>query len=84
MTEKGKQAGMGAGMFGGAGVSGLLALGALTAAIIAALATGDGGVARGADRRRRLCARSRGCSRCTGRQKMRAGDAAGTDRQSRV
>ena len=40
MAEKGKQAGLGAGMFGGAGVFGLLALGALTAAIIAALATG--------------------------------------------
>jgi hypothetical protein len=39
MTEKGKQAGLGAGMFGGAGVSGLLALGALTASVIAALAT---------------------------------------------
>ena len=40
MAEKGKQAGLGAGMFGGAGVAGLLALGALTAALIAALATG--------------------------------------------
>lgn len=39
MTEKGKQAGIGAGMFGGAGVFGLLALGALTACVIAALAT---------------------------------------------
>lgn len=37
MTEKGKKAGIGAGMFGGAGVVGLLALGALTAAIILAL-----------------------------------------------
>jgi len=40
MTEKGKQAGMGFGMFGGAGIFGCLALGALTACIIAALATG--------------------------------------------
>lgn len=32
MTEKGKRAGIGAGMFGGAGVVGLLALGALTGA----------------------------------------------------
>jgi hypothetical protein len=40
MAEKGKQAGIGAGMFGGAGVAGLLALGALTASLIAALATG--------------------------------------------
>jgi uncharacterized membrane protein YqjE len=40
MAEKGKQAGLGAGMFGGAGVFTLLALGALTACIIAALATG--------------------------------------------
>jgi uncharacterized membrane protein YqjE len=39
MTEKGKRAGIGAGMFGGAGVFGLLALGALTACLIAALAT---------------------------------------------
>ncbi len=40
MTEKGKQAGLGAGMLGGAGLFGVLALGALTACIIAALATG--------------------------------------------
>src|SRR5688500_16317943 len=40
MTEKGKQAGLGAGMFGGAGASALLGLGALTAAAIAALDTG--------------------------------------------
>ena len=39
MTEKGKQLGVGAGMFGGAGVIGLLALGSLTACLIAALAT---------------------------------------------
>ncbi len=37
MAEKGKQAGKGAGMFGGAGVVGLLALGALTAALILGL-----------------------------------------------
>jgi Putative Actinobacterial Holin-X, holin superfamily III len=36
---KGKKAGMGAGMFGGAGVLGLYAVGALTATIILALAT---------------------------------------------
>ncbi len=40
MTEKGKKAGIGVGMFGGAGVVALLALGALTACLIAALATG--------------------------------------------
>jgi hypothetical protein len=39
MTVKGKQAGVGVGMFGGAGVSALLGLAALTAAAIAALAT---------------------------------------------
>jgi uncharacterized membrane protein YqjE len=39
MAEKGKQAGKGAGMFGGAGVVGFLALGALTAALILALDT---------------------------------------------
>jgi uncharacterized membrane protein YqjE len=39
MAEKGKQAGLGAGMFGGAGLFGLLALGALTTCAIAALAT---------------------------------------------
>jgi len=37
--EKGKKAGIGAGMFGGAGVMGLYAVGALTATIILALAT---------------------------------------------
>ena len=37
MAEKGKRAGMGAGMFGGAGVAGLLALIALTITLIAAL-----------------------------------------------
>jgi hypothetical protein len=40
VTQKGKQAGIGAGMFGGAGVAGLLALGSLTACLIALLATG--------------------------------------------
>jgi uncharacterized membrane protein YqjE len=39
IAEKGKQAGLGAGMFGGAGLAGLLALGALTTCVIAALAT---------------------------------------------
>jgi uncharacterized membrane protein YqjE len=39
LTEKGKEAGKGAGMFGGAGLLGLLAAGALTACIIAALDT---------------------------------------------
>jgi len=39
LTEKGKTAGKGAAMFGGAGVVGLLALGALTACFIAVLAT---------------------------------------------
>jgi len=38
LTEKGKRAGMGAGMLGGAGLAGLLALGALTAALILLLA----------------------------------------------
>jgi uncharacterized membrane protein YqjE len=40
MTEKGKKAGIGVGMFGGAGIVGLLALGAFTACLIAALSTG--------------------------------------------
>jgi Putative Actinobacterial Holin-X, holin superfamily III len=40
MTEKGKKAGIGAGMFGGAGIAGLLALGTLTACLIAALSKG--------------------------------------------
>jgi MFS family permease len=39
VREKGRKAGMGAGMFGGAGVFGLYAVGALTATIILALAT---------------------------------------------
>ena len=42
MTEKGKRAGVGAGMFGAAGVVGLLALGALTAFLIMLL---DGALA---------------------------------------
>jgi nitrate/nitrite transporter NarK len=37
LAEKGKQAGIGAGLFGGAGVFGVYALGSLTAAAIAAL-----------------------------------------------
>ena len=39
LTEKGKQAGIGAGMFGGAGVFGVITLGLLAATIIAALDT---------------------------------------------
>jgi len=39
MSEKGKQAGKGAGMLGGSGVAALLMLGALTATLIAALDT---------------------------------------------
>ncbi|MBV9194918.1 MAG: phage holin family protein [Solirubrobacterales bacterium] len=37
MTEKGKRAGVGAGMFGGAGIATLLALGTLSACVIALL-----------------------------------------------
>jgi uncharacterized membrane protein YqjE len=37
LTEQGKRAGTGAGMLGGAGVAGLLTLGALTATVIALL-----------------------------------------------
>jgi Flp pilus assembly protein TadB len=37
LTQKGRQAGMGAGLFGGAGALGLAALGALTACFILAL-----------------------------------------------
>jgi len=37
LSEKGKRAGIGAGMFGGAGLFGLFAFGALTAAFIAAV-----------------------------------------------
>jgi Putative Actinobacterial Holin-X, holin superfamily III len=40
MTEKGKKAGIGVGMFGGAGIVSLLALGTLTACLVAVLATG--------------------------------------------
>ena len=39
LAEKGKRAGIGAGMFGGAGVFGFYAFGALTAAAVLALAT---------------------------------------------
>jgi Putative Actinobacterial Holin-X, holin superfamily III len=37
LTEKGREAGKGAGLFGGAGVVGLLAAGALTACVVLAL-----------------------------------------------
>jgi uncharacterized membrane protein YqjE len=40
LTEKGKRLGIGAGAFGAAGMLGLFAFGALTAALIALLATG--------------------------------------------
>jgi uncharacterized membrane protein YqjE len=40
MAQKGKQAGLGVGMFGGAGIVAFLALVALTACFVAALATG--------------------------------------------
>jgi Putative Actinobacterial Holin-X, holin superfamily III len=40
MTDKGKKAGLGAGLMGAAGLIGLLALATLTACFIAALATG--------------------------------------------
>jgi MFS family permease len=43
LAVKGKRAGIGAGMFGGAGLFGLYALGALTAAAILALATAVAG-----------------------------------------
>jgi predicted lipid-binding transport protein (Tim44 family) len=39
LEQQGKRAGMGAGMLGGAGVAGLLTLGALTATLIAVLDT---------------------------------------------
>jgi uncharacterized membrane protein YqjE len=39
LTQKGKRAGIGVGMFGGAGALGFYALGALTAAIVLVLAT---------------------------------------------
>jgi MFS family permease len=39
LTQKGKQAGLGAGLVGAAGITGLLALGALTACLILLLAT---------------------------------------------
>ena len=39
VAQKGKRAGLGAGLFGGAGVAGLLALGALSACVILALDT---------------------------------------------
>jgi hypothetical protein len=43
MVQKGKRAGIGAGMFGGASVVGLYAVGALTAAIVLLLATAMAG-----------------------------------------
>lgn len=43
LVAKGKQAGMGAGMFGGAGILGLYGVGALTACVILALSTAVAG-----------------------------------------
>jgi hypothetical protein len=43
LAVKGKRAGIGAGMFGGAGLFGLYALGALTAAVVLALSTAMAG-----------------------------------------
>ena len=43
LTEKGKEAGKGAGLFGGAGAVGLLGAGALTAGVILLLATAIAG-----------------------------------------
>jgi hypothetical protein len=43
LTAKGKKAGLGAGMFGGAGVVGLYAVGALTACLVLALSTAMAG-----------------------------------------
>lgn len=40
MTQKGKRAGIGAGMFGGAGILALLSVMTFTACVVAALATG--------------------------------------------
>ena len=60
MTEKGKRAGIGVGMFGGAGLVGLYALGALIAAAILALATAiTPWLAALVDRRRLRCGRRR-------------------------
>ncbi len=53
LTAKGKRAGIGAGMFGGAGAFGFYALGALIATAILGLATAVARVAGGADRHRR-------------------------------
>ncbi len=39
LAQKGRRAGVGAGMFGAAGVAGLYAVGALTACVVLALAT---------------------------------------------
>lgn len=43
LTQKGKRAGVGAGLFGGASLIGLYAIGALTAAIVLLLATAVAG-----------------------------------------
>jgi hypothetical protein len=43
LTQKGKRAGIGVGMFGGAGLVGLYAVGALTAAVVLLLATAMAG-----------------------------------------
>lgn len=66
MKEKGKRAGVGAGLFGGAGVVALYGGGALIAAIISRAGHDAGAVDRGADR---------------GRGAVRGGRGAGADRQ---
>ena len=72
LTQKGKTAGIGAGMFGGAGLFGFFAFAALTTAIIAALSLRvRRGLARGAHRRRRATARSPASSRCSARTRSR-------------
>ena len=71
LAYKGKRAGIGAGMFGGAGVFGFYALGALTAAA----STGPGAAVAAwlarPDRRRRAAARSPGSWPCRARTRSR-------------
>ena len=78
LTEKGKQAGIGAGMFGGAGVVGLYAAGALTACLDPGVRHRDDGLARRADRRCRLRRRGRRALALIGKSKVQAGRASRT------
>ena len=70
VTEKGKRAGVGIGMFSGAGLLAFFGFGTLLATIVLALVAGDGRLARRADRHRACCSSSPACSALLGKNKV--------------